>query len=139
MPHTNRARRADHYRSIATQDNDNNNDASLGGHQPRFRKHHTGDAPERNAGDRAGRGGGRGDHGGREGPYRAGTPHSVPGRGSGADGRGEGKDDAGGVRGPPKTGGKKSPSVKNKIRSLTRLMNKPVSEWVLAVVLVGCG
>ncbi|CAM9183766.1 unnamed protein product, partial [Pylaiella littoralis] len=131
MPHTNRARRADHFRSI---DNTNSNSSNVNTSKPGGRRHSQhgqddggafdhdlgsrNDAPERFGGRSAGRGaGGRGaGRGGQGGAF---------GRGGGA------RAARGPVAGAPTTaaaGGKgksRTPSMKNRIRSLTRLMNRP--------------
>lgn len=135
MPHTNRARRADHYRSIETNSTSTSTSTSTSksnGNQGGRRRSHQdqdGDAlnhktdgedghPQRYGGRSAGRGsGGRG-----AGRDRQGGTHGRGG-GRGAEARAAAAP-AAGAKGKSKT-----PSVKNRIRSLTRLMNKPVKAW----------
>eukprot|EP00903_Cladosiphon_okamuranus_P007278 g7054.t1 len=125
MPHTNRARRADHYRSIDA----NSTTAAAGNRNQTSRRHshhqqddgvlnHKDDGksgpPEHYGGRSAGRSpGGRGAGGGRQGGnYERGgrgAETRVVAPAAAAVGRGK----------------RKTPSVKNRIRSLTRLMNKP--------------
>ncbi|CAM9708525.1 unnamed protein product, partial [Sphacelaria rigidula] len=115
MPHTNRARRADHYRSLEApplagrNSNEKHSNSSSINHGQRYHKHHQQQEDESNAANQYG---GRGSF--------------AAGRGGGRGGRADGGGDQGGGRGQQPKGGKKgSPSVKNRIRSLTRLMNKP--------------
>lgn len=125
MPHTNRARRADHYRSI---DGAANKNASKGGAAA---KNHPGTGGarfyEEPGGGTPGRGAGRfQQQGGRGGLVR------DSGHGKGAAVGDHSEDGSRG--GQASKSGKKAPSVKNRIRSLTRLMNKPVRDTTLRVV-----
>lgn len=133
MPHTNRARRADHYRSIDNNSNSSSNNLTnnkQGGRRHAQRGQDDGGAFDQNLDSRT-------DalerYGGRSGGRGAGGRGAGRGRQGGAFGRGGGARAAGGpVAGAPTTatagskGKSKMPSVKNRIRSLTRLMNKPV-------------
>ncbi|CAM9802056.1 unnamed protein product, partial [Scytosiphon promiscuus] len=139
MPHTNRARRADHYRSIdgkgTASGSSNPSTATSNNSSSRRHSHHEqedssalnsstrGGGPsssERHGGRSAGRGrGGRGPGGGRQ---------TANGRGMGRGGGSGRPSETDGVDPPPAGGSKgksKNPSVKNRIRGLTRLMNKP--------------
>lgn len=113
MPHTNRARRADHYRSLeapAGAGHSNKKKHGNPNHGQGYHKHQQQREGDYNAADRYDR----------RGSFTA-------GRGSGRQGREDGGGEGGKGRGQQPKGGKKgSPSVKNQIRSLTRLMNKPV-------------
>lgn len=132
MPHTNRARRADHYRSIDGSNSRNAKSHNINGGAAHHRA--IGGAgsqkdafSDTNTDDRyngSGRGGGRGEAGRGAGSE---SPAATSGRGAaGEDGRA--RRGRGGGEGTPSKGGKKAPSAKNRIRSLTRLMNKPVRE-----------
>lgn len=131
MPHTNRARRADHYRSIETS---NTSAATSNGNQGgRRRSHHEQDDGALNH-KSGGRDGPPEHHGGRSAGRGPGGRGAGAGRQGGNHGRGGGRGAE--TRSPAPAGGKgksKTPSVKNRIRSLTRLMNKPVRACMLTV------
>lgn len=122
MPHTNRARRADHYRSIdgSAHSNDNSNRKTFNGGNTSRQRSSGEHLQDNNSGipedsdEFTGQGRGRTGADGRENQGRL-------GRGSGKS-SGRNAEEAGAV----KSRKSKAPSVKNRIRSLTRLMNKPV-------------
>ncbi|CAM9352588.1 unnamed protein product [Ectocarpus sp. 6 AP-2014] len=158
MPHTNRARRADHYRSIDGAGSSGNNSSSAtnsfnrnhGGGRKRSHQEQDGGALDHNhdtnakASERyggrspgaAGGGGGGGGGGWGAGRGRGGARSGGGGTGrGGGGGRGGAAEEAGGgggggIAGTSTAAGRgkgkgKNPSAKNRIRSLTRLMNKP--------------
>lgn len=133
MPHTNRARRADHYRSI---DNTRSSKGSYSYGTP----NKTGDLHGGNGG--VGRSTNKRDVEDGADPHdpyterRAAVGGDSRGAGSGqhrgAAGRGSapvggGEREADNRTGPTRKTKTKVPSVKNQMRSLKRLMNKPVS------------
>ncbi|CBN76455.1 conserved unknown protein [Ectocarpus siliculosus] len=153
MPHTNRARRADHYRSIDGAGSSGNNSSSAttsfnrnhGGGRKRSHQEQDGGAldynhdtnvkaSERYGGRSPGAGGGGGGGWG-AGRGRGGARSGGGGTGrGGGGGRGGAAEEAGGgsggIAGSSTAAGRgkgkgKNPSAKNRIRSLTRLMNKP--------------
>ncbi|CAM9452209.1 unnamed protein product, partial [Ectocarpus sp. 4 AP-2014] len=152
MPHTNRARRADHYRSIDGAGSSTNNSSSAttsfnrdhGGGRKRSHQEQDGGAldhnhdtnpkaSERYGGRSPGAGGGGGGWGAGRGRGGARSGGGGTGRGGGG-GRGGAAEEAGGgggrIAGTATAAGRgkgkgKNPSAKNRIRSLTRLINKP--------------
>lgn len=131
MPHTNRARRADHYRSIET--NTTSAATSNGNQGGRRRSHHEQEDGALNH-KSGGKDGPTEHHGGRNAGRGSGGRGAGGGRQGGNYGRGGGRGTETRAAAPAATGGKgkgKTPSVKNRIRSLTRLMNKPVRACLL--------
>lgn len=132
MPHTNRARRADHYRSLDNNSNYSNHDdrsSSSNGHQLHQNQEGNYDTTEGYTGGDGGGRSARGRFGGSDvsrGRFDGGTGERGRGHGGDSDRKGTGREDGG--RGQRKSGKKRPPSAKNQIRSLTRLMNKPVRE-----------
>ncbi|CAM9416687.1 unnamed protein product, partial [Ectocarpus sp. 12 AP-2014] len=144
MPHTNRARRADHYRSIDGAGSSSNNNTHGGGRKRSHQEqdggalnhnHETNPKSSERYGGRSpgasGGGGGRGAGRGRGGA-RSGDGGTGRGGGGGRGGAAEEAGSGGGGRivGAALAAGRgkgksKNPSAKNRIRSLTRLMNKP--------------
>lgn len=132
MPHTNRARRADHYRSIEASNGGGNGNSAAAAHGGRRR-------PQQRDNDALGHNLDREHdalegHGGRGAGRRVGAHGAGRGRQGGSHGRGGGRAAQTGGGGAPAApaagrGKSKTPSVKNRIRSLTRLMNKPVRVW----------
>ncbi|CAN0018321.1 unnamed protein product, partial [Ectocarpus sp. 13 AM-2016] len=145
MPHTNRARRADHYRSIDGAGSSSNTNNTHGGGRKRPHQEQDGGAlnhnhdtnpksSERYGGRSPGASGGGGDRGAGRGRGGARSGGGGTGRGGGG-GRGGAAEEAGSggsgrIAGAATAAGRgkgkgKNPSAKNRIRSLTRLMNKP--------------
>lgn len=138
MPHTNRARRADHYRSIdgkGTTASGSTDTSTKTGSKRRHSNHEQEDASAINSAHGGGsssseRYGGRGAGRGRGGRGSIGGRHAANGRGMGRGGGSGRPAETDGADPPPAGAGSKgkskNPSVKNRIRGLTRLMNKPV-------------